>query len=162
MEYRSQELLSQAGMEKSLKKFAQLLSTGQPEAFSAYIPPRFLRCNFQENTLAYVFDTEPKMANPAGNVHGGVIATMLDTTMGALIYYMAGEKITPTISMKVDYVVPGIVGRPMYVGVKCTRCGKTMAYITCKAWQGDEDKPIATADAVYFTGGLNTVLEEKR
>lgn len=154
MEYRSQALLSQEGMEKSLKHFAELLTTGQPDAFSAFIPPQFLRCNFKENTLAYVFETAPRMANPAGNVHGGVIAGMLDTTMGALIYYMAGERITPTITMKVDYVAPGVIGRPLYVGVKCTRCGKTMAYITCKAWQVDEDKPIATADGVYFTGGL--------
>jgi hypothetical protein len=33
-----------------------------------------------------------------------------------------------------------------------------MAYITCKAWQLDEDKPIVTADAVYFTGGPETDL----
>ncbi len=161
MEYRSQELLSQEGMEKSLKYFAELLATSQPDAFTAYIPPKFLRCNFKENTLAYVYETQRKLANPEGNVHGGVIASMMDTTMGALIYYMAGEKITPTISMKVDYVAPGFVGLPLYVGVKCTRCGKTMAYITCKAWQRDEDKPIATADAVYFTGGSKDNPEAK-
>jgi uncharacterized protein (TIGR00369 family) len=158
MEYRSQELLTQEGMEESLKKFADLLAYGQPDAFSAYIPPKFYRCNFEENTMVYVYDTEPKLSNPAGAVHGGALATMIDTSMGAMIYYMAGEKITPTISMKVDYVAPGVIGRPVYVGVKVTRCGKTMAYITCKAWQTDEDKPIVTADAVYFTGGPETDL----
>jgi uncharacterized protein (TIGR00369 family) len=158
MEYRSKELLSQEAMEASLRKFADLLAFGQPNAFSAYIPPKFLRCNFEENTMVYYYDTPEKLSNPAGAVHGGVIATMIDTTMGALIYYMAGEKITPTISMKVDYVAPGVIGRPIYVGAKSTRCGKTMAYITCKAWQLDEDKPIVTADAVYFTGGPETDL----
>lgn len=153
MDYRSEELLSQEGMETSLRKFVTILKEGNPGAFNSMVVPSFLRCSFKENTLVYDFEVKPWMANPHGAIHGGIIATMLDTTMGALAYYMAGEKITPTITMKVDYVAPGLMDLPVHAGCKCTRCGGTMAYITCKAWQADEDKPFATADGVYYTAG---------
>ena len=161
MEYRSEQLLSQEGMTASLTRFAHLMSTGlglagntlETPAFNAKMPPVFVRCSFEQNTLVYRYEVEPWMANPGGAIHGGMAATMLDTTMGALSYYMAGEKLTPTITMKVDYVAPGLMHLPVYVGCKCTRCGGTMAYITCKAWQADEEKPFATADGVYYTAG---------
>jgi uncharacterized protein (TIGR00369 family) len=148
MEYRSQE-----GMEASLTEFAHILSTGAPGSFNSQLVPTFLRCNFKESTMVYTYEAGSWMGNPVGNIHGGIIAAMLDTTMGSLTYYMAGEKITPTITMKVDYVAPGKVGKRVYVGCKCTRCGRTMGYVTCKTWQDDEDKPFATADGVYFTAG---------
>ena len=153
MEYRSQELLSQEGMEKSLIRFTKILREGTPGAFNTMVSPTFLRCNFKESTMVYDYTPEPWMQNPNGALHGGIVATMIDTTMGSMAYYMAGEKITPTIDMKINYVAPGLMHLPVHVGVNCTRCGRTMAYLTCKAWQAEEDKPFATADGVYFTAG---------
>lgn len=153
MDYRTKELLSQDGMERSLIQFTRILKDGTPGAFNSKITPAFVRCNFKENTMVYSFEIAPWMSNPQGSIHGGIVAAILDTTMGSLSYYMAGEKITPTITMKVDYVAPGLLDMPVYVGCNCTRCGGTMAYITCKAWQADETKPFATADGVYFTAG---------
>ena len=150
-EYRTQEMMSQEGMEKTLKKFAEYLTvTDGKETFNIKIPPKFVRCNYEENTMVYVYEMQPWMANPMGTIHGGIIATIMDTTMGSMTYYMAGESFTPTVTMKVDYVYYGTPDRPVYVGCKCTRCGKAMAYVTAKCWQDDEDKPIATADGVFY------------
>ncbi len=153
MDYRSQELLSQEGMERSLIQFARFMKVGTPNAFTSMLAPAFVRCSFQDNTVVYSYEVKPWMKNPQGTIHGGIVASMLDTTMGSLAFYMSGEKITPTITMKVDYVAPGLMDMPVYVGCNCTRCGGTMAYITCKAWQADETKPFATADGVFFTAG---------
>lgn len=147
------ELRSQEGMEQALIRFAQLLKEGPEDCMNATFPPEFIRASFEESTMVYRYETEPGMSNPLGKLHGGMIAAMMDTTMGALSFYMAGEKLTPTITMKVDYVRPGIIGQPVYVGVRCTNCGRTMCYVTGKAWQEDENYPFTTADGVYFAGG---------
>ena len=148
-----EELRTQEGMEKSLIHFADMLVNYRPGCMTSTYPAHFVRANFAESTMVYRFDTEPGMANPMGNLHGGMAASFIDTTMGSLSFYMAGEKFTPTITMKLDYVRTGVIGQPVYVGCRCTRCGRTMCYITCKAWQEDENYPFITADAVYYTGG---------
>ena len=153
MDHRSPELMSQEAMEISLIKFAEYLTNSSPDAICSGLAPQYIRCNFEESTMVYRYETHSWMRNPGGALHGGVIAAMIDTTMGSLSYYMSGEKLTPTITMKVDYVAPGRMEYPVYVGCKCTRCGGIMGYYTCKAWQVDEDKPIVTADGVYFAGG---------
>ena len=153
MEYRTEDQLSQEAMEQCLIKFTEILRRGTPGAFNSLISPGFIRCNFEENTMVYRYELEDWMKNPAGFLHGGIIASMLDTTMGSLSYYMTGGKITPTVTMKVDYVAGGLMGLPVYVGCKSTRVTRNMGFITCKAWQANEDKPFATADGVYYTGG---------
>ncbi len=153
MDYRTPELLCQSGMEQSLRWFARFLTESDPNCFTSLLVPDFVRCSFEESTLVYSYTLQPWMLNPQGTIHGGIISTMLDNTMGSLSFYMAGEKITPTITLKVDFVTPAFPDRPIFVGTKCTRSGGTMAYLTCKAWQLDEKKPFATADGVFFTAG---------
>ncbi len=153
MDYRTPELLCQSGMETSLIWFAEFLKKGNPNGLTAILSPTFVRCSFADSTLVYRYDLQPWMENPQGTIHGGIIASVLDNTMGSLSFYMAGEKITPTITLKVDYVSVGYPNLPVYVGCKCTRSGGTMAYLTCKAWQKDEERPFATADGVFFTAG---------
>ena len=147
------DLYTQEGMERSLIDFADHLKNVKKDCMNATFPPTFVRASFERQTMVYRFETEPGMSNPLGNLHGGMIAAMVDTTMGALSYYMAGNRLTPTITLKVDYVRPAMIGQPVYVGCSCTNCGRTMCYVTCKAWQEDENYPFCTADGVYFAGG---------
>lgn len=149
------ELFSQAGMERSCKKFNKRINSEIDErgkSFNANMKPRYERCNFENKTLLLSFQVEPYMRNPAGVMHGGAMAGALDITMGSLTFYCSGEFLTPTINMNVSYERPAIVGKRMFVEAQLLSCGKTMAYATAKAWmEGQEDKIVGSAAGTYYT-----------
>jgi uncharacterized protein (TIGR00369 family) len=54
----------------------------------------------------------PRHLNPAGSVHGGAIATLMDSAMGSAVYSTAqtDDATTATIEMKVTYLEPAKEG----------------------------------------------------
>ncbi len=149
------ELFSQTGMERSCKKFNERINSEVDErgkSFNANMKLRYEGCNFENKTLTLSCFVEPHMRNPVGVMHGGAMAGALDIAMGSLTFYCSGEFLTPTINMNVSYERPAIVGKRMFVEAQLLSCGKTMAYVTAKAWmEGQEDKIVGSAAGTYYT-----------
>jgi uncharacterized protein (TIGR00369 family) len=75
------------------------------------------------------FDGKPEFCNPAGFVQGGILAAMLDDTMGPAVFAMTeGELYTATISMTVNFLAPARPG-PIVGEAKVTQLGKTVAFV---------------------------------
>ena len=64
-----------------------------------------LDCDGPTGSLTLRYDTKPWMANIWGVVHGGVVATLVDTCMGITCGIQC-DAITPTVSMTVNYARP--------------------------------------------------------
>src|SRR5688500_5043243 len=56
-------------------------------------------------------DVGDRHLNAHGTVHGGAIATLVDTAMGAAVTATEGGERPVTIEMKVTYLEPGEPGR---------------------------------------------------
>lgn len=149
------ELFSQAGMEISCKKFRDRLNQDADEnglAFSGRFGGRFESCDFETKTLLVSYEVKPWMRNPAGVMHGGAVASIMDTSMGSLTFYCSGEYVTPTINMNVSYERPVPTGKRIFVEATCLSCGKTMAYTTARAWMEDHpEKIVCSASGTYYT-----------
>ena len=149
------ELYSQAGMERSCRTFTQGLSNERDQrgpSYSCAIQPRFESCNFEKKTLIVSIAVEDFMRNTNGVMHGGAVATAMDTIMGSLTFYMCGEHLTPTINMNVSYERPIPLGKRLFIESTCLSCGKTMAYATARAWvEGTPEKIVASASGTYYT-----------
>jgi uncharacterized protein (TIGR00369 family) len=62
-------------------------------------------------TITVKFDARREFTNPLGTIQGGILAAMLDDTMGpALIATLAAGTFAPTLEMKVSYFAPATVG----------------------------------------------------
>lgn len=57
---------------------------------------------YTENTCTVAFDVIPTLLNPQGSLHGGVLATAMDISMGHLLRRTAGAG--ATLEMKVQYL----------------------------------------------------------
>ena len=149
------ELYSQAGMERSCRAFTEMLcaEAGQDgPSYSCAIQPHFESCDFEKKTLLVSVQVEPFMRNTNRVMHGGAVATAMDTIMGSLTYYMCGEHLTPTINMNVSYERPIPLGTCLMVETTCLSCGRTMAYATARAWvEGTPEKTVASASGTYYT-----------
>src|SRR5947199_7070974 len=83
----------------------------------------------QDGWIRIGFDGKADFCNPAGFIQGGILAAMLDDTMGPAVFAMTeGRLYTATISLTVNFLAPARPGR--IVGeARVTQLGKTVAFI---------------------------------
>ena len=90
------------------------------------------------------FDAKPEFLNPAGFIQGGILAAMLDDTMGpAALVRSKGRTFTSTIDMNVSFIAPAKPGKLFGEGL-VIHLGKTIGYLEANLFD-DGDKLIARA-----------------
>lgn len=67
-------------------------------------------------------------ANGGGILHGGYLASLLDSTTGWAVHAaLPGRQAAPHTHLSVQYVRPGTVGRPLVCTGRCIRAGRRVA-----------------------------------
>ena len=78
------------------------------------------------------FEARPEFLNPAGFVQGGLLAAMLDDSMGPAVLLMSdGRLFTSTINMNVSFLAPARPGRFIGEG-QVLKLGKSVAFIEAR------------------------------
>jgi uncharacterized protein (TIGR00369 family) len=90
---------------------------------------------------------EPRHLNPAGTVHGGVMATLVDATMGAAVRSATGDgEVAATIQLTIAYLRPGREG----LLVTTARVGKQGEHVlVCEAEVQQEGRTLIEALATF-------------
>lgn len=110
-----------------------------------------LDCDGPSGSLVLAYETKPWMANVWGVVHGGVVATLVDTCMGITCGVQCGV-ITPTVSMTVNYARPVPLNARVIVRTRTIRCGATSGQLSAEVYpDGQPDKLLVTASGAYCT-----------
>ena len=93
---------------------------------------RLLDLNPEDGSIKVGFEGKPEFCNPSGFIQGGILAAMLDDTLGPAAFIMTGGKqFTPTISMNVNFISPGRVG-PFVCEAKVVQMGKTVVFVEAR------------------------------
>jgi uncharacterized protein (TIGR00369 family) len=83
------------------------------------------------------FDGKPEFLNPAGRVQGGILAAMLDDTMGpAVMVKSAGAMYPSSIDMNISFLGAAKPG-PLFCEAEVLRLGKTVGFV--QGWLSDAD-----------------------
>ena len=147
------QIVSQDSMQRALDEYFASLKTIQQGTFNAMLDPQLISCSFREKKLQTAVLLQSWMVNPSGNMHGGIAASVLDFTMGILSRMCNDGKLTPTVTMTIDYIRSSKAGKRLIVEAECIKHGNHLSYITAKAWNEDApDKQILSASGTYFTG----------
>lgn len=92
------------------------------------------------------FDGKSEFRNPAGFLQGGILAAMLDDTMGPAVWAMTNGTVLPiTIDMTVSFLAAARPG-PISGEARVVQLGKTIAFVEAQLTDA-EDKLIARATA---------------
>ena len=79
--------------------------------------------------IKIAFQARTEFLNPAGFVQGGLLAAMLDDTMGPAVLVMSeGRLFTSTLDLNVSFLAPAKPGRLTGEG-QVIQLGKTIAFI---------------------------------
>ncbi len=90
-----------------------------------------------ENGIALAFDVRPEMANPAGTLHGGYIALMLDEVIGGSSMICSGGRFFATINLAIDFLSPAQMGDVVTVRAVIQRKGRRLWNVQGEVTRGD-------------------------
>jgi uncharacterized protein (TIGR00369 family) len=80
----------------------------------------------------------PDMANPVGNVHGGLVATVIDEVAAmATISAIERQGSVPTVSIHVDYLHGIAIGATYTARGEVVRVGRAVAIADAQIVDGD-------------------------
>ena len=135
----------------SLAQLASRMADTTPQAVALGI--RFVSVTPGLASLAVPYD--PKLAGDAatGVLAGGVVTTLLDHCCGLavsskLLEHGAMAPIS-TLDLRIDYMRAADPGREIVAKAHCYKLGHTIAFVRATAFDGDEDDPVATAQAAF-------------
>jgi uncharacterized protein (TIGR00369 family) len=116
--------------------FIALLGADQPEA--------------EDGTARLTVEVGEQHLNPAGSVHGGMLATLVDTTMGAAVRSAVDGEVPATSQLTVTYLRPGKPGR-LEVAARVSKRGANLT--VCEAEVEQDGKTLVHALATFALVG---------
>jgi uncharacterized protein (TIGR00369 family) len=85
--------------------------------------------NSDERWARFAFQGRREFLNPAGFIQGGILAAMLDDTMGPTVLLASrGTLFTATINLNISFLKPAKPGRLLTEG-RVVSMGKTIAFV---------------------------------
>ena len=112
--------------------FIALVGAPQPEA--------------SDGTARLEVDVDERHLNPAGAVHGGMLATLVDTTMGAAVRSTVEDDSPATSQLTVTYLRPGKPGK-LSVTARVSKSGDSLT--VCEADVEQDGKTLVHALATF-------------
>lgn len=83
-------------------------------------------------------------------IHGGAIATLLETTAIAVVLWESEPEILPRpVTLTFEYLRSARAA-DVYASARIVRKGRRICTVRAVAWQESRDKPIATASATLL------------
>lgn len=127
--------------------FEAALRTHQPAFGTFFLAKLFgLEISFTPESCIVDVPVNDFMFNPQGSLHGGVIAFVLDVSMGHLIHHATGRP-AMTLEMKTQYLRPAVSGRVRAEG-RFLKRGRTVSYLESHM-SGADGKLVAAATATW-------------
>lgn len=96
--------------EAQVRKLVEAAMGDGRHEFGSFFLSRFfgMTVSYEADACIVSLDVKPYMFNPQGSLHGGVLATALDISMGHLLKHQFGAG--ATLEMKIQYFAPVLSG----------------------------------------------------
>jgi uncharacterized protein (TIGR00369 family) len=91
----------------------------------------------EEGEVSISYRIRKEMTNPVGSIQGGVMAALIDDTMGLAFYTLFLEHMYTTTNLNIDYLFAAKEDDTVIVKAKVVRIGKKIANIECKVYNQD-------------------------
>lgn len=108
-----------------------------------------------------VVAVDERLHSRAGHIHGGLIATIIDTVMGwAVASAIEADERPATVDLHVRYIRPMVEGT-MTTNAEVVHKGRTFTQTHAEAYR-DDGKILATADASFVVRKISEYRPGRR
>jgi len=115
-----------------------------PSPVGLWLKPILL--HVEEGCLKAEFTVRPEMTNPAGMLHGGMIALIADEMTGATIATLDLSNFYPSVNLYTDFLSGVKKGEKIIAETQIIRKGKNIINTECKIYNS-ENKLIAKSQS---------------
>lgn len=141
--------LSQEHMEQWARWVANPANPVQAHGVIPRMQPAFVSCNFEEGWLDMAYPVLEWELNPQRILHGGVLSTALDTSLGVLCHYYVYPKAVTTVTMNVTFLKPILPGDTFHIRARLDSLGRTLATSSGDVILERDNIHAATCSATY-------------
>ncbi len=138
-----------SSLRERLEIICRDLAEKRSHMIAGMIKPTLLEVDEENMCATLGFPCMEWEQNPNGVIHGGIMATMIDTAIG-LTTIAATETLTPTINLQISYLRPCPADGTVAVRAHITMLGGSIIHTRAEAFDTREpDKLVATAEGAY-------------
>lgn len=133
--------------------------TGTPHAQK--LGMKFVAVDKGRATMSLPYNKELIGDLKTGVIHGGAVTTLLDQASGlAAVAGFETLGATATLSLRIDYMRAATPEKTIIAQAHCYKATKHVAFIRAVAHDGDENDPVATAQACFMATGPRLKAED--
>ena len=118
--------------------------TQSPSPVGMWLQPVLL--NVEEGSIKTEITIRPEMTNPAGILHGGMIALISDEIIGATIATLEMSDFYPSVNLYTDFLNGAKRGEKITAETQIIRKGKNIINTECRIYNS-ENKLIAKSQS---------------
>lgn len=111
---------------------------------------KFGECSVEERTLTLCFHVEDWMLNPSGTMHGGLMTTTVDMTMGMLARYYKQANYTVTAQLSMNFMRALKRHAEFHVCAKAEKVGRRTIFLRAEIIDSETEELAATATALFM------------
>lgn len=100
-----------------------------PSPFGKWLNGKLLEA--EEGKLKLSFTVRKEFTNPLGIIHGGVLAGIIDESIGMTSYSLGLQDVFVALNLNVDFLRPAFLGEELFVSSEVIRSGKTLLHLDC-------------------------------
>jgi uncharacterized protein (TIGR00369 family) len=87
-----------------------------------------------DGSLTIEFTVREEMTNPAGILHGGAIAAIIDDVIGTTVYSLGNENYYTSVNLMIDFLESAKAGEKVIAKSNIIRQGKTIINAECEIY----------------------------
>lgn len=122
-----------------MSKLLEMLQASIGHDLTNFAPPltkwlggTLLKAELGEFEISFV--VRPEMTNPAGMLHGGIHAAILDDTIGMTVAALGLANLYVSINLSIDFLAAARTGDAVISKTKIIRAGKTIVNATAEIY----------------------------
>lgn len=133
---------------EQLKRFIGKEFTSSPSPFMQWLNPVVISA--EEGRLEFQYTVRHEWLNPAGNLHGGITAAIIDDIIGATMFSLNEKSFITTINNVIDYFSTAAENDIIVAETKIIKRGKQFVNAQCEIWNEDKTRLIARGTSNLF------------
>ncbi|RAJ08196.1 uncharacterized protein (TIGR00369 family) [Chitinophaga skermanii] len=135
-----------------IRSFIGKTFTASPSPFMQWLAPTVIAA--EEGKLTFQYTIRKEWLNPIGNLHGGVMAAIMDDIIGATVFTLTEQNFYTTINNVIDYFAPAKEGDAIIAETLVIKKGKQFVNVQCETWNADRSRMLARGTSNLFLTGV--------
>ena len=124
------------------------------DTMSAALHMQLIQSDETKGEYLFRADTEYRMRNVIGTLHGGSCATMVDQAMGCVANSLFQDPTpAPTSQLQLNFHRPMVAGDAYLIHVRVVSVSRTLIHLTAEVFkENEEGKLCVSSSSIFFRG----------